>query len=577
MSQLARGASAPAAGRLGWLLWAPPLVFLALFYFYPLGNILGMSFARQEGGWSAAFTQALSSSSVWRVLGFTFGQALISTLLTLLLGLPGAYLLARYQLPGKSLIQALTGLPFVMPTLVVAAAFNALLGPRGWVNAALMGWFDLSQPPIQFTNTLTAILVAHVFYNTTIVLRMVGDFWSHLDPRLEQAAQTLGANRWQTLRQVTMPLLLPAVLAAALLVFIFDFTSFGVVLVLGGPRFSTLEVEIYYQTVSLFNLPLAAVLSLIQLASTLGFTVLYSRLSARLARPLALKSRQVVQRRLQGWKARLLAGGFVVFLLAFMTLPLLSLAGRSLYSLDAGRERNAEVQPGPTLAFYRALSESRRSSLFYAPPSTSIAISLGYAAATVLLAVGLGLPAALAMTTQRESRLSRWLDPLFMLPLGTSAVTLGLGFIVSLDQPPLDLRASPLLIPLAHALVAFPFVVRSLVPSLSSISPRLRQAAAVLGAGPSQVLRHIDLPLIGRALLVAATFAFTISLGEFGATALVARPEYPTIPAAIYRLISQPGALNYGQALALSTILMVVSAAGMLLIERMRIADVGEF
>jgi len=577
LSQPAARSVASNRSRLGWLLWLPPLIFLALFYFYPLGNILGLSFARQEGGWTVAFAQALTTPSVLHVLGFTLWQALLSTILTLMLGLPGAYLMARYHFPGKSIIQALTGLPFVMPTLVVAAAFNALLGPRGWVNAALMGLFDLSQPPLQFTNTLTAILVAHVFYNTTIVLRMVGDFWSHLDPRLEQAAQSLGANRWQTLRHITLPLLLPAIAAAALLVFIFDFTSFGVVLILGGPRYATLEVEIYYQTVSLFNLPLAAVLSLLQLACTLGLTVIYTRLSARLSRPLALKPRQITQRRLVGWRARLLAGGFLVFLLAFMTLPLLGLAGRSFYGLDSGRERSGEVQTGPTLAYYRALNESRRSALFYAPPATSIAISLGYAAATVILAVGLGLPAALALSSQRESRLSRLLDPLFMLPLGTSAVTLGLGFIVALDQPPLDLRASPLLIPLAHALVAFPFVVRSLAPSLGSISPRLRHAATVLGASPRQVLRHIDLPLVGRALLVAATFAFTISLGEFGATALVSRPEYPTIPAAIYRLISQPGALNYGQALALSTILMVVSAAGMLLIERLRIADVGEF
>jgi thiamine transport system permease protein len=146
-----------------------------------------------------------------------------------------------------------------------------------------------------------------------------------------------------------------------------------------------------------------------------------------------------------------------------------------------------------------------------------------------------------------------------------------------LNRPPLDLRASPWLIPIAHTLVAFPFVVRSLTPALYSIRPRLRHAAAVMGASPRQVIRHIDLPLVGRAVLVAATFAFTISLGEFGATALIARPEYPTIPVMIYRFISQPGALNYGQALALSTILMVVTASGMLLIERLRIADVGEF
>jgi thiamine transport system permease protein len=194
-----------------------------------------------------------------------------------------------------------------------------------------------------------------------------------------------------------------------------------------------------------------------------------------------------------------------------------------------------------------------------------------------LLALAIGLPTAWVLARHADSSWGRLLDPLLMLPLGTSAVTLGLGFIVALDHPPLDLRASPLLVPLAHTLVAFPFVVRSLAPSLRSIRPRFHQAAATLGATPWQVFRLVDLPLAGRALLVAATFAFTVSLGEFGATALIARPEYPTIPVAIYRLISQPGALFYGQAMALSTLLMLVTAAGMLAIERFRIAEIGEF
>jgi len=238
------------------------------------------------------------------------------------------------------------------------------------------------------------------------------------------------------------------------------------------------------------------------------------------------------------------------------------------------RGRSGSGWRGFTLDYYRELSLNRRESAFYASPSRSIMVSLGYATATVGLALALGLPAAWALVSRPESAASRLLDPLLMLPLGTSAVTLGLGFIVALNRPPLDLRASPILIPLAHTLVAFPFVVRSLAPSLRSIRPRLRQAAAVMGATPLQVFRHIDLPLISRALLVAATYAFTISIGEFGATALVARPEFPTVPLAIYRLISQPGELNYGQALALSTILMLVTAGGMFAIERFRIADV---
>lgn len=554
-----------------YLLWIIPLAFLALFYFFPLGSILKVSLARSAGSLAETMLEAIRSAYLRRVLGFTFWQAGLSTLLTLLVGLPGAFLLARYNFPGKSIVQALTGIPFVLPTLVVAAAFNAFLGPRGWLNLALMDLLDLTQPPVRFINTFGAILTAHVFYNTTIVLRTVGDFWSHLDPHLTQAAFTLGANRWRTLWHITLPLLRPAILSAALLIFIFDFTSFGAVLVLGGPRFATLEVEIYYQTISLFNLPLAALLSLTQLACTLGLSVVYSRLSARLAQPMTLKPRTYTQQRLVSWCARIFAGGVIIFLLAFLVLPLAALGLRSFISQDAGDAIRF------TLDYYRELGINRRDSLFFVPPTTAIRVSLTYALATVFFALAMGLPAAWALARDKDHPASRFFDAVLMLPLGTSAVTLGLGFIVAFDTPPLDLRASPFLIPLAHTLVAFPFVVRSLAPALRSIRPRLRDAASVQGASPLQVFRFIDLPMVSRAMLVAATFAFTISLGEFGATALISRPEYPTVPVMIYRFLSQPGALNYGQALALSTILMAVTTTGMLAIERFRIADVGEF
>jgi thiamine transport system permease protein len=559
------------------LLWLMPLAFLALFYFYPLGSILSVSFRRGEGEWVKHLFETLTSRSSLHVIGFTFWQATLSTLLTLALGLPGAYLLARFDFRGKSLLRALTAIPFVMPTLVVAAAFNALLGPRGWVNLGLMTLLNLNDAPIVFTNTLVAILVAHVFYNTTIVLRVVGDFWSHLDPHLGHAAQVLGASRWQTMRLITLPLLLPAIAAAALLVFIFDFTSFGVILVLGGPHFATLETEIYYQTISLFNLPMAASLAVVQLGCTLGMTIIYSRLSLLSSRPLSLRPQATTQRKLNTWRSRLLAAILISILIGLLTLPLVALALRSVTRLEPERGQQTTQESGFTLDFYRELSVNRRQSLFYAPPTTAIGISLGYASATVLLTLVLGLPAAWALARDSASLLSRVMDPLLMLPLGTSAVTLGLGFIVALDQPPLDLRDSWLLIPLAHTLVAFPFVVRSLTPALRSIRARLHQAAAMLGASPWHIFRYIDMPIIGRSVLVAATFAFTISLGEFGATSLIARPEYPTVPIAIYRFISQPGALNYGQALALSTILMLVTSAGILLIERLRVGDIGEF
>jgi thiamine transport system permease protein len=272
-----------------------------------------------------------------------------------------------------------------------------------------------------------------------------------------------------------------------------------------------------------------------------------------------------------------MAGMLITILMILLILPLAALAIRSVTRLEPDRGQQMVSSPSFTLDYYRELGTNRRESIFYTSPSTAIGISLGYALATTVLALALGFPAALALSRQVDSPINQGMDALLMLPLGTSAVTLGLGFIVALDRPPLDLRASWILVPLAHTLVAFPFVVRNLTPALRSIQPRIRQAASVLGASPVSVLRYMDIPMVGRAALVAGAFAFTISMGEFGATSLIARPEFPTVPVAIYRLISRPGELNYGQALALSTILMLVACFAMLFIDRLRIGEIGEF
>lgn len=520
-----------------------PVLFLLLFYFYPLVAIIRTSLT-----WGAGLSGLLAelvSLPTLRVLGFTTGQALLSTALTLLLGLPGAYVVARYDFPGKRLFLALTTVPFVLPTVVVAAAFTAVIGPRSPLNALFGGTFDLRY-------TLGAILLAHVFYNVTLVLRMVGGFWANLDPHLAEAARTLGASPWRAFREITLPLLTPALSAAGLLTFIFCFTSFGVVLILGGPRFATLEVEIYRQTVNFADLPTAAALSLLQIAFTLALTLVYTRLQSRVSRPLDLRSRRATQRAPQTWGKRAFVAANVIVLLLLLSLPLLTLVARSF---DAG------------LRYYAALFENPRRSIFYVPPFAAVKNSVTFALATTSVALLLGLLTSLALYRRRGGW---WMDALFMLPLGTSAVTLGLGYLVAMNQPPLDLRGTPTLIVIGHTLVALPFVVRSLLPALQAIQPALREAAASLGASPRHVFVEVDLPIIWRALAVGAVFAFTVSMGEFGATSMIARPELPTIPIAIYRFLSQPGALNYGQALAMSTILMLVCVVGFVAIERLR-------
>jgi thiamine transport system permease protein len=546
--------------RAVWL-WAFPLIFLGVFFFLPLGTVFRLAF--QSGAASAL----ASWERVLRPLGFTFWQAALSTVLTLLVGLPAAYVFARYEFPGKRLLRVLTTLPFILPTVVVAASFNALLGPRGWANLLLMNWFGLESPPIQILNSLGAILLAHVFYNTTVVIRVVGSALVQLDPRLEQAARMLGASPARALREVTLPLLKPALLSATLLVFLFDFTSFGVVLLLGGPRYATLEVEIYIQALQMLNLPLAGLLSAVQLACTLAITVVNSRLSGRRPVPLAPRLRGEGTRRMRGWRERMMVGALLTLLTGLLVLPLAALALRSVTRLEAARGERATVQSGLTLDYYRELFINRRGSLFYVPPIDAARNSLAYAGATVLISLTLGSLAAAALT--RPGRVNHWLEPLLLLPLGASAVTLGLGFIVVFNKPPLDARSFPLLVPIAHSLVALPFVVRTLQPAMSSIPLSLKQAAAVLGASPLRAWLEVDLPIIARAALVSAIFSFTISLGEFGATSFLARPETPTLPVAIYRFLSQPGGLNYGQALAMATLLLLVCALGILAIERL--------
>ena len=544
--------------RFTWLLYALPFLFLAGFYFYPLAGILRVSFAQEGAVGGAVWTQPF----FWRVLWFTTWQAGLSTLLTLLVGMPLAWLFARFDFPGKGLVRALTTIPFVMPTVVVAAAFTSLVGPSGLVNDWLMQVFALDTPPLQLLQTVWIILLAHVFYNVSVVIRTVGSFWANLSPRYDEAAASLGANPAHRFWRITLPLLLPSVTASGLLVFLFCFTSFGVVLILGGLRFATLEVEIYRQAVTLFNLPAAALLSLVQMGLTFAVMAVYTRVQRGASLPLSQRPTHATTRPPRSWGEVVLVYGGMAFALLLLLAPLASLAWQSI-SLGGD---------GLTLAYFRELTVNRRGSAFFVPPLYAIRNSLLVALAVMGLSLGLGVISAYLLAGRRNW-LTALLDPIFLLPLGTSAVTLGLGYVVSMGS----LRASLVLIPIAHTLIAAPFVVRTLLPALRSLNPRLREAAASLGASPFRVWWEIDLPLLRPSLIVGAVFAFTISLGEFGATLLISRPDFPTMPVVIYQALGQPGLLNYGKALAMSTILMAVAGAGLLVIERLRWEGSGEF
>ncbi|CAL9587152.1 hypothetical protein SUDANB108_05185 [Streptomyces sp. enrichment culture] len=545
------GRTRGAAARLGLL--AVPVAFFAVFFAYPVAAIVARGL-KADGVWHPGrIAEVLAQSDVRHVLWFTTWQALVSTALTLLLALPGAYVFARLEFPGKQVLRAVVTVPFVLPTVVVGTAFLALVG-RGGLLDELWG--------VRLDTTVWAILLAHVFFNYAVVVRTVGGLWAQLDPRQEEAARMLGASRARAWRRVTLPALAPAVAAAALMVFLFTFTSFGVVQILGGPTFSTLEVEIYRQTSEIFDLSTAAVLTLIQFGAVGAILALHAWTVRRRETALRLVDPSVTARRPRGAGQWALLGGVLATVAVLLLLPLAVLVQRSL---DA-----------PGLGYYRALTRED-GGVFLVPPIEAIGNSLSYAVAATLIAVVIGGLAAVALTRRDAGRFVRGFDALLMLPLGVSAVTVGFGFLIALDEPPLDLRSSWILVPLAQALVGVPFVVRTMLPVLRAVDTRLREAAAVLGASPWRVWREVDLPLVRRALLIAAGFAFAVSLGEFGATVFIARPDNPTLPVAVARLLGRPGELNYGQAMALSTILMVVCAVALLVLERLRTDRTGEF
>jgi thiamine transport system permease protein len=511
-------------------LTAVPVVFLAVFFLWPLAAILERSLV-VDGSVDLPL-DVLVEDPIPGVVWFTLWQAVASTALTVALGLPLTWALARFRFPGRRLAEALVLVPFVLPTIVVATAFLAVL-------------------PTDVEGTVWAILLAHVFFNVAVVVRVVGVAWEALDQRAWDAAATLGAGPLRRLRSVTLPLLAPALASASAIVFVFCFTSFGVVLVLGGPGRSTLETEIYNQAARAFDLRTAAALALLQLAALTAAVVTAGRLEARLAPRRGIRSRsrrRPVPRGLAG----VAVGAVVVVSLALLLTPLLTLVERSLSGPD-----------GYGLDNFRALA--RETPALLVPPWHALANSILFSTVAAGIALAVGLPASVVAAGRR----GRALGSIVMLPLGASAAMLGFGFLLAFDEPPLDLRGSPWLVPIAQALVGVPFVVRTMTPAIRAIDDRLREAAAVLGASPARTRRDIEVPLLARAVGVAAALAFVVALGEFGATVFVSRADWPTLPVAVFRFLGRPGAENAGQAMALSVVLMATTLLVALVVERM--------
>ncbi len=511
------------------LLALAPAVFIAGLYLWPVATLTGRGLGVDDP------FAVLGRPRIRQVLWFSAWQATISTLLTLAIGLGPAYVIARYQFPGRRLLISALTATFVLPTVVMGAAITAIGIPRGVI----------------------AILVAHVVFNLAVVVRVAGPLWQQIPRDLSLAAATLGASPSRVFWHISLPLLKPALWASAAIIFLLTFTSFGVIRVLGTPERSTIEVEIWRRATQLGDLPGAVVLSVIQLAVMLilvaGSVVLQRRSGLSLQLDTSALPDSPRQMRRTALVATV-AGCTAVI----VTVPVVAMIARSLRNRD-----------GFTLAGWRNLGvqEIRPGITLGVDPLASMMASVQTALWATLIAVIIGGLASVVIAAAKGRAAA--LDLAVMLPLGTSAVTIGLGMVLTFSRWPMDWRNRWWLLALGHAVVAMPFVVRTTVPVLRAVPQGLIDAASTLGATPIRAWWHVVVSQLWRPLGASAGVVAAISLGEFGASSMLSRSGTETMPIVIEGLLGRTGTLLQAQAFALATMLAMITVIVVLVVDRL--------
>lgn len=520
-------------------------------------------FARLVAGESplSVARDLLSSERRIGIVGFTAYQAVLSTLLSLALGLPAAYLLARFEFRGRRTLRSLTILPFVLPSIMVAIGFVATFGQNGTLNGALS---VLGFGPIELLFTLEAILIAHAFYNAPLIARVTTAAWESVDASAVETARSLGASPFRAFRDVIVPQLYPAVLMGAALTFVFTFGTFPIVLALGGFELATVEVFVY-QLVRELSYTEAAALAIVELVISLGVLYAYLRYEAKHAvrsqgiRPLPRKALLPSKLSSRELLTRIGLAVYAIIALVVFIAPIASM----IYTSFAGPN-------GLTLDHYRFLVDRQATGAAYqVRPWAAIRNSLLFALGALALSLPMGV--VVSVLTTRRYRGRKLVDVLLMAPLAVSGIIVGIGL---LRGPVFGLEIAgwriavggAVAIIAAHAVSCYPFVVRTVAPGLESLDPRLVESARALGASRTRTLVDIELPLVWPGVVAGAAFAIAISIGEFSSTVILATgTDQYTMPVAIERFIGR----RLGPATAMGVVLLVVTSISFVIIDRL--------
>jgi len=510
-------------------------LFIAVLFYWPIAKITSLGFS---GNWLSTLFEPKTLGVIW----FTIWQAALSTLVTVAIAIPGAYILYRKSFLGQRMVRALITVPFVLPSIVVAVGFTVFRNAHQfWID---LGFTFVSDP-------VYWIIGAHVFVNYSIAVRTIGGVFANLDQEIEEAAELDGAGRLRTLLTISLPQLRPAVFSAVALVFLFSATSFGIVLVLGGGQVQTIETLIYFAATQFLDLQTAAALVLVQTAITaLAFLIGSSLAKGTVGFEQVFEATPKPRVDLRDLPAALITGVIVVGLLV---MPML------LVLVEAFR-----VGDGLGLQNFSNLSTRGARDLLNISVVDAALNSLRNMAIAALIAFVFGTLVSWLLVRTRN----KVLDLAFIVPLGVSSVVLGFGFLVFFDSDWFPLRSSWLIVPVAQALIALPMVIRLVYPALVSIGKEPIEQARIDGANSFQIWRFVESGMIKGVLLTALGYAAILSVGEFGASSFLAYGSEGTIPTLLFRLIARPGEQNYGMAMAISSILIVFVWAVMLLLSR---------
>ena len=523
-------------------LFALPFIFLILFFFLPVGKVL-------TGGLSLPGLAKIFGNAYYRkVIGFTIFQALVSTFFSVLLGLPGAYFMANYSFPGKRLVNALSAVPFFLPSILAVLGFVLVFGNNGIVNRFLISLFGGDGPPLKILYSFKAIILAHVFYNFPIVLRLTGKYWSRIGNLEEKAASLLGSSPLRTFFKITLPKIAPSIISSAGLIFIYCFMSFSVILVLGGgPKYSTIEVEIYNLARSSMDTSVIGNLAFVSILFSVGFAIFNVYIQKKMASRVTAAERPGYKKLFikgEGLKSTLACFYFAV-VLALIIGPPLAVIVNSFIAKE-GFTAGSHF----SLKWYKLIFSGSGGGLGLSGLINTVMISL----LAMLCAASVGL--IFSYLSNRVVKKSSALEGLMTLPLSVGSVALGVGYLSLSSALPDTPLITLIAIAMAHAVTTYPLVMRGLSAFYQGLSGNIFKAAALAGAGPGKTFLTIDLPLVLKPLLAVSAFAFALSAGEFNASVILSKGKVTTIPVLMYRMI---GAYNFNGACAYGTILISLS------------------